>query len=229
LKFIVDQFKSGVCEVEGWKVGYRIVANDATPEVIEAVKMCGIPYSIFTNPDPKEYYLNRVYRAYNFCITSSKYDNICPVNSDQVYSKDWLANLLKYHDGINIPCSRLVESGKMPSGLHGINLGSEHFGRHPNNFNWQGWFDYAERIKENRIETCGLYMPCILNKERAIESGLYPNGNLYNTGFGNYGDIFLRSGDDYYFHEILEERYRMRHITVFDSVVYHIIEGEKDE
>ena len=37
------------------------------------------------------------------------------------------------------------------------------------------------------------------------------------------------SGDDYYFHEILEKKFGMKHITVFDSPVYHIIEGEKDE
>lgn len=229
LNFIVQQFKSGICEVNDWKVSYRIVANDATSEVIDALKTCGIPYSIFTNPDPNEYYLNRVYRAYNFCITSSEYDNVCPVNSDQVYSKDWLTNLLKYHDGVNIPCSRLVESGKMQSGLHAINLGDEDFGRHPNNFNWNKWFEYAEGIKENRTEPCGLYMPCVLNKERMIDAGLYPIGNLYKDGFGEYKSMFLQSGDDYYFHRILEEKYHMKHITVFDSIVYHIIEGEKDE
>jgi hypothetical protein len=229
LEFVVDQFKSGICDVEGWNVGYRIVANDATQKVLDALSRIDIPYSIFNNPDADEYYLNRVYRAYNYCITSSEYDNVCLVNSDDVYCKDWLANLLKHHDGVNIPCSRLIESGKLESGMHGINLGNNHFGRHPSNFNWEGWGEYAEKIKEDRIEPGGLYMPCVLSKKLAIESGLYPIGNLYNTGFGMYGNHFLRAGDDYYFHEILEAEFGMKHITVFDSPVYHIIEGEKDE
>ena len=86
----------------------RVVANDATPEVLEELKTMSIKYSVFSNPNPEEFYLNRVYRAYNYAVTSSEYDNICLVNSDDVFCKDWLANLLKHNDGVNIPCRRLI-------------------------------------------------------------------------------------------------------------------------
>ena len=238
LHFICDQLQSDLCKVDGWNVGVRVVANDATPEVLKELENMDIKYSIFNNPDPNEFYLNRVYRAYNYAVTSSEYDNVCLVNSDDVFCKDWLANLLKHHDGVNIPCSRLIESGKMDSGMHGVNLmrvEGEHFGRHPDEFDMERWLSYAEKIKENRTEPRGLYMPCVLEKARVIESGLYPEGNVFLEppnklviGYPNDRPVW-RAGDDFYFHYVLEPKYGMKHITVFDSPVYHIIEGEKDE
>jgi hypothetical protein len=236
LHFIADQLKSDLCKVEGWKVGVRIVANDATEEILEELKKIDIPYTVFNNPDPKEFYLNRVYRAYNYAVTSSEFDNVCLVNSDNAFCESWLTNLLKHHDGINIPCSRLVESGKMESGMYGINLlkaKGYNFGTHPDNFHMKNWLNYAESIKEDKLETKGLYMPCVLVKERVVESGLYPVGNIFVhnnklfSGFPNDRPIY-KAGDAYYFQDILEKKYGMKHVTVFDSPVYHIIEGEKD-
>ena len=80
LHFIVDKLKSELCKADGWNVGVRIVANDATPEVLEELKKIDIPYTIYNSPNPNEYYLNRVYKAYNFCVTSSNYDNVCLIN-----------------------------------------------------------------------------------------------------------------------------------------------------
>jgi len=236
LHFICDQLKSDLCKVDGWDVGVRIVANDATPEIMEELSKLEIPYSDFRNPDPSEFYLNRVYRAYNYAITSSTYENVCLVNSDDGFCEGWLDNLLKHHDGINIPCSRLIESGKMESGLHGVNLmrtEGKHFGRSPKEFDQRAWLEYAESIKEDVVKPGGLYMPCLLNRQRAIDSGLYPEGNVFIhenqlvSGFPNDRPVF-KAGDDFYFHSILEPNYGMKHITVFDSPVYHIVEGEKD-
>lgn len=237
LYFIYNQLKSDLCKVDGWDVGVRIVANDATPEVLQELSKLDIPYTDFKNPNPEEFYLNRVYRAYNHALVSSEYDNVCLVNSDDGFCKGWLENLLKHHDGINIPCSRLIESGKMESGLHGVNLlrtEGRHFGRNPKEFDKDGWLEYAETIKEDVTKPGGLYMPCVLNKQRAIESGLYPEGNIFIennylvAGYPNDRPVY-KAGDDYYFHNVLEPKYGMKHITVFDSPVYHIVEGEKDD
>ena len=62
---------------------------------------------------------------------------------------------------------------------------------------------------------------------RFIESGMYPEGNVYAGGVGNINSQFLMSGDLYYFRQ-LETNYGMKHVTVFNSLVYHIQEGEKD-
>jgi len=225
LDLIYKELKSDKCKVEGWEVGVRIVANDATEEVIEKLKTLDIPYTIYNDPKPNDYYLNRVYRCWNHAGITSDYDNICFVNSDMVFSDGWLGNLLKNHDGTNIPTSRLVESGKMMSGTHGV---SYNCGRSPKTIDYNLWYDVVNRLKEDQIYPKGLYMPCVLDKNRFIESGMFPEGNIYKDGIGTlHQDGVIQSGDDWYFKK-LEKEYGMKHVTVFDSLVYHIQEGEKD-
>ena len=131
LNFIFKQLKSEFCQVEEWEINVKIVANDATDNVLNRLKELDIDYVIYNDPKPDAYYLSRVYRAWNYSGSLSEYDNICFVNSDMMFSKDWLENLLIHHDGRNIPCSRLVESGKMRSGKHGI---SYNCGRYPKKY-----------------------------------------------------------------------------------------------
>lgn len=224
LDLIYMELKSDKCKVDGWDITIRIVANDATKEVLDKLKTLDIPYTIYNDPKPDDYYLNRVYRCWNHAGETSTSDNICFVNSDMVFSDGWLENLLKHHDGINIPTSRLVESGKMPSGKHGV---SHNCGRGPTSINYDEWNNAVINLKNNSVHDGGLFMPCIIQKERFIESGKYPEGNIYHNGIGTLGS-FVRSGDAWYFYDILTNKYNMRHITVFDSLVYHIQEGEKD-
>ena len=226
LDFIYHELKSSNCYVDGWDVKLRIVANDATDSVLEKLKNLDIVFSVYNDPKPDDFYLNRVYRCWNYCVESSKYDNVCLVNSDMAFSKNWLNNLLKHHDGINIPCSRLVESGKMPSGLHGI---SNDCGKHPSEFNSQEFERYVGDISEEKIEHGGLFMPVVFNRKRFLKSGKYPEGNIYKGGIGANHTRFIKSGDAYFFNDILENKFGMKHVTAFDSVVYHIQEGEIDE
>jgi hypothetical protein len=229
LKFICEQLKGSSCVVDGWDVKLRIVANDATEEVLEAIKECGVPYSIYNDPHPEDFYLNRVYRCWNYAGQSSNYDNICFVNSDMMFSPNWLSNLLEHHDGKNIPCSRLVESGKLRSGSYGL---ERDFGKHPDRMDEEGFFAYAKQISEDSCETGGLFMPCVFETTRFVESGMYPEGNIFIqenslvAGFPNDRPVY--SSGDLFFFNTLEHKYGMKHITVFDSLVYHIQEGERD-
>lgn len=231
LQHIASELLSDVNKVEGWEVGLKIIANDPTQNVINFIKSGVIDrrvkIDIYNDKNPYEYYLNRVYRCYNYGGKISEYDNICFVNSDFVFSKNWLFNLLKYHDGINIPCSRLIESGKMLSGKHGMGF---NLGKTLLEFNRELWKHFSEKVllEENVYKSGGLYMPCVFEKERFIESGMYPEGNIYDNGIGTLGNL-IKASDDYYFHDILEKKYGMKHITAFDSLVYHLQEGEKDE
>ena len=194
-------------EVDGWNVAVRIVGNDPTPAI------CDLVDDVYRDPNPKDYYIDRVYRCYNYAGKTSESDNICFVNSDMIFSENWLDNLLKNHDGVNIPCSRLVESGKMPSGQYAI---SKNFGRHPSEIDYDGWNKYVEGAKISKVLPGGLFMPCVFVKNRFVESGMYPEGNV--------GAI---SGDADFFN-LLADKYGMKHITVHDSLVYHIQEGESD-
>lgn len=226
LNLIYNQLKSNNNNVDGWNVGVRLVLNDATDKIKEEVKKLDIKHTIFENPDKNEYYLNRVYRAWNFCATSSEYDNVCFVNSDMLFSPNWLTNLLKHHDGINIPTSRLIESGKLGTapGRHGM---IKNFGKTCKDVNYPGFLEFAKKVSADRVEINGLFMPVVFEKKKFIESGMYPEGNVYTTGVGKFGSPLITTGDIFYFNK-LQKEYGMRHITIFDSIVYHIQEGEKD-
>lgn len=230
-EFIVSELSDTLNNeiIEGWNLRARIVANDPEPALTDFIEeeypypMKNFSFEYYNDPKPKDYYLNRVYRCWNYAGFSSSADSICFINSDMLFSKDWLRNLLKHHNGKNIPCSRLVESGKMPSGKYAI---SKDFGRSPNNLDREGWRAYAESIKQDTAPWQGLYMPCIFETKRFIESGGYPEGNMHAGGPGDINSQWLQSGDDWYFQK-LEREYGMKHVTVFDSLVYHIQEGEK--
>ncbi len=224
LELIYNELTSNKCKLDGWEVGVRIVANDATEPVLTRLKELDIPYTIYNDPKPSDYYLNRVYRCWNHGGETSEYENICFVNSDMVFSEGWLGNLLKHHDGTNIPTSRLVESGKMRSGTHGV---SHNCGRTSTSINYPVWDSLVTQIKVDEVHNGGLYMPCVFDKKRFIESGMYPEGNIYADGIGTTNGFVTLSGDVYFFKK-LEEEFNMKHITVFDSLVYHIQEGEKD-
>jgi len=225
LHFITNQLKSDYCKVNGWDVGIRLILNDATDDVKEEVKKLDIPYTIFENPDPNEYYINRVYRAYNHGILTSNYDNLCIVNSDNAFSKNWLNNLLVHHDGINIPTPFLVESGKRGIGPKAIPI---NFGRSPATYNAKAFEEYAESCKINLTRNDGLYLAPVFEKQKLIEAGLYPEGNIYEGGVGKSDTTFFESSDMYFFRKLVSI-YGMRHITVYNSILYHIQEGEMDE
>ena len=230
LDFIVDQLQGESCKVPGWDVGIRIVANDANERVIERLRSMDISFSLYNDPNPDDFYLNRVYRAWNFAGISSEYDNLCFVNSDMAFSPNWLDNLLKHHDGENIPCSRLIESGKMTSGMYGL---SKDCGKTPSQFNSSRFQSFCNTVSENTTKEGGLFMPCVFEKDKFIESGMYPEGNIFLEngklicGYPNDRRVYM-SGDKFYFH-MLNRKYGMNHLTVFDSLVYHIQEGEMDE
>jgi hypothetical protein len=221
--FIADELKSSDMNVPGWDVSVRIIANDATEAVKNHLPKTGVPYSIYSNADPNEYYINRVYRCYNYGAQSTKCDHVCFINSDMKGSSKWLENLLKYHDGVNIPTSRLVESGKMSSGMYGL---SYNCGRTPSTFDPVVWKDAYTKLYSDQVHEGGLFMPCVFDTHRFIESGMYPEGNVYQDGVGTCG-VFLESGDAHLFKR-LREMFGMKHVTVFSSLVDHIQEGEKD-
>jgi hypothetical protein len=229
LKMIHKELISKKNDVPGWSINYRIVANDANESVLNYLRDHKINHSVYRDSKPEDFYLNRVYRCWNYGALTSKYDNICFVNSDMVFSDGWLEKLLRYHDGNFIPCSRLIESGKMPSGLHGV---SKSFGNHPTNIDFISWNEWAMKNKESRAFGGGLYMPCVFETKKFIQAGGYPEGNVFRNGksieIGHPNDRSVYKSGDTFFFEKMENDFGLKHITVFDSLVYHIQEGEMD-
>jgi len=200
-------------------VEFLFVANDATKRVKNYLKEKNLPHLIFDNADKEEYYLNRVYRAWNYGGFNASGDIIVFVNSDMAFSHNWLENLLKSIKKDRIVCSRLIESGKMLTGKHGIN---RNFGQTHEEFNNEDFQSFAEKIKKAEIREGGLFMPCAIYKQSFIKSGGYPIGNRQEE------DGSETSGDYILFYEKLKLM-GISHFTSFDSIVYHIQEGEMDD
>lgn len=209
---------------DGYDVGYSIIANDATESIMNKIRNQNINHIEYHDANPNDYYLNRVYRAWNYGAVKAKGDIVVFINSDMAFSHGWLDNLLRQLKPNTIPCSRLVESGKLGSGQHAV---VQNFGRSPKEYNENDFLKFVNEIKKEETHDMGLYMPCAIYKNDFIASGGYPEGNIYEGGIGQYKTKYKISGDDYFFHynHFMKQK---KHCTVFDSIVYHIQEGEKD-
>jgi len=225
LDFMIRGIKKYCLNSTQYDVDYLIVANDATAEVLQKLKEDNINHIIYKDSKPGDYYLNRTYRAWNYGGRLTSGEIIVFINSDMAFSSGWLENNLSHLNSGTIPCSRLIESGKLLSGQYAL---SKDFGRHPCEFEEEDFLKYANFIKINGVHEGGLFMPCSFYKKDFVASGGYPEGNIYEGGEGVYGSKYLQSGDDYFFKKNPVMKVK-KHITVFDSIVYHIQEGELDE
>jgi hypothetical protein len=224
--FIIDQLTRYAVDFDDWKVSFRLVANDPTTALERHLVQSRVNHTIFRNQNPEEYRMNRIYKAYNEAGFTSKAEYVCFVNSDMAFSPNWLKNLVKHCASSRILTSRLVEAGKMPSGLHGI---SNYFGNTPQSYNEQAFLNFASQIAADEIHPNGLYMPVLISTSLFRQSHGYPPGNIYVDGAGTCQGGVIKSGDAYYFEDVLKANFGVSHFTVFDSVVYHFQEGESDE
>jgi len=199
-------------------VEFYFVANDPTNELLTHFDKNSMPYRLFRNKDPQEYYLNRVYRAWNFGGFTADGDIIIFINSDMAFSKNWLENLLKNLREDRIVTCRLIESGKLRSGKYGI---EKNFGQTYSEFDDESFQNFVNKILKPEIKKGGLFMPCAIYKDSFIKSGGYPIGNRTEKN-GN-----ITPGDKILFYEKLLPM-GIKHYTVFDSLIYHVQEGEMD-
>lgn len=224
--FITDQL-SRYAVADGWKVVPRVVANDPEVDVsrlLDLPRKMDFRTSVYHDPSsPKDYYLNRVYRCWNWAVRTSIAEHVCLVNSDMAFSPGWLDALLRLHDGKTTPTSRLVESGKLKSGLHGVSMD---LGRDPGTFRQAEWLRVASEWSRPRVESGGLFMPVVFDRSQFVASGGFPEGNVYRDGIGTRNGPVIKSGDAQFFDRL--RALGRPHVTAFDSLVYHFQEGEKD-
>src|SRR3990167_2761651 len=214
LKFTIDMLnKYGI--YSKYKINKLIIGNDPTSSVINFLKKdCPIPYLIYHDKNPTDYYMNRVYRGWNFGGKNANGDIIIFLNSDFAYTPNWLDNLMSHYHDNQLPCSKLVESGKLPSGQHAI---SRNFGRTPSEFliHEEEFISYSNSIiVYGGALNGGLFMPCVISKDIFIKSGGYPEGNV------KLSNGSIQSGDDFYFKRLKKE-YGLKHITALDQIVFH--------
>lgn len=210
---------------------FFFIANDATQEVKDYLHDHYIPHYIFENtPKHKqEWYINNVYRAWNFAAEKARGDYIVFINSDMAFSPGWVEALLDQLCPNNCVASRLVESGKMPSGTYGI---SKNFGRVVNGYREKAFLRYARSIATHKVHDGGLFMPLLIRREHFLSVGGYPEGNVvpesdfFQPRIALQGDPLV-SGDVVLMNKLQSKG--ITHQTVFDSIVYHFQEGEMDD
>ena len=196
---------------------WLVVANDATKEV-RADPRIDVD---FQNNDPEEFYINRVYRAWNEGVLNSPTSLCIMLNSDMYGSDNWIDELIAARHPSTVPTSLLVESGRLPSAM------SEYvkdFGKNPSEFNREGWIQHAKTIRKPSLSgelACGsitepgrLYMPILVDRQEFFDVGGYPDGNPPGT-----------TGDKDLIRRYTEAGFE--HVTAMGSVVYHCQLGEQ--
>jgi len=210
---------------------FFFVANDANENVRNYLRDHYIPHYIFNNTEEqrKEWYINNVYRAWNFSAQIAKGEYILFINSDMAFSPNWVENMFEKMNGKNCIASRLVESGKMPSGKHGI---SKNFGQLIDEYDKQGFLKYAESVREKKVIDGGLFMPLMIKRGDFLKVGGYPEGNVV-PGSDHFTPTIAKQGEPIASGDVvLMERLKtigIKHQTCFDSISYHFQEGEMDD
>jgi GT2 family glycosyltransferase len=206
---------------------WLVVANDATEEV-RADPRISVD---FRNDDPGEFYINRVYRAWNEGVLNAPTPWVVMLNSDMFGSDGWIDELMdvKCKTPKLVPTSLLIESGRLPSGMPEY---VRDFGKNPDEFKADEFKAHAASIAKPAIRQEGmgamgvgtlvfpqtepgrLYMPILVDRQEFMDVGGYPEGNPPGT-----------TGD-----KDLVRRYAeagFTHVTALGSVVYHCQIGEQ--
>jgi len=211
---------------------FYFMANDASNEVINYLRDHYIPHYIFNNTEKQkqEWYINNVYRAYNYAVKIAQGDFIIFINSDMAFSPDWFKNLLSAYNGYNCVASRLIESGKLPTGNYGI---EKNFGQTIASYKENKFQEYAKLISENVVKDDGLFMPLFIRKKHFEKVGGYPEGNIkiasdiFNPQIVKKEEHNIISGDNVLMQKL--KTININHQTSFNSIVYHFQCGERDE
>jgi len=232
LEFAYGELLRLQSELESGRIEILFCANDPTDEIVNFLIQNNIPHIIFRNENPAEHYLSRVYRAYNFAVSASKGEYCLLVNSDMAYSSGFITRLLNERDENTLLVAKLVESGTLKSGPLAT---KRNFGKNLYTFNREKFYKFASKIQSEKKANGGLYMPLLVHKQKFLNLGGFPEGNITPQSLSLYlngedaqislpGDPCI-SGDDALFRKA--KKLGMKHITSFNSVTYHFQEGEK--
>jgi len=232
LEFAYGELLRLQSELENGRIEILFCANDPTDEIVDFLIQNNIPHVIFRNENPTEHYLSRVYRAYNFAVSASKGEYCLLVNSDMAYSPGFMTRMLNERDENTLLVAKLVESGTLKSGPHAT---KRNFGKHLYTFKREKFYKFASKIQSEKKADGGLYMPLLVHKQKFLNLGGFPEGNIAPKSLSRYlngesaqislpGDPCI-SGDEALFRKA--KKLGMKHFTCFNSVSYHFQEGEK--
>ena len=217
------------------EVEILFVANDASNEVLDFLKQNLIPYVISPGKNfDGEWYINSVYRAYNYGVACSHGDYVLLTNSDMSYRPGFLIDMLKHRSQNSYLVGKLIESGRLTPAKSAI---KKNLGKKLKTFRRRAFYSISSKILQEGKSPGGLFMPLLVSRKSFLEAGGYPEGNIDRESLNSY----LRSGDysvalqgdplfpgDFAFVKRLEMN-GWKHETLNSSIAYHFQEGEKSE
>lgn len=213
---------------------FFFIANDATDEVKEYLKNNYIPHYIFDNTEEhkSEWYINNVYRAYNYGAEKAQGDFVLFINSDMAFTPNWVENAFSQYNGTNCVCSQLVQNDKFPTDGAGFVGVEKNFGYHISDFEETKFQEFAQTISEDKNIPGGSFMPLLIKKEHFNKVGGYPEGNI-TVGSDPFKPVIAKKGEplvsgDVAFMEKLQS-IGISHTTALNSLAYHFQEGEKQD
>lgn len=217
------------------EVEILFVANDPSHDVLTFLKTNSIPYVVAPGrTDNSEWYINSVYRAYNFGVANASGEYVLLTNSDMAYAPGFLYELLKRRNTATYLVGKLIESGRLTPAKAAL---KKNLGKKLSDFKRGAFYRLARRISKEGISDGGLYMPLLIHRESFLDFGGYPEGNILKTSLlgylktGNYevarqGEDLL-SGDSAFVKRLQSSGWTFN--TVNSAIAYHFQEGEKSE
>jgi len=214
---------------------FFFVANDATPQLLAHLDRKGYAYVRQTNTTRTDdellkmgyagpEYIHRVYRGYNRAIQESN-EQMVLLNSDMQFSPGWLEGLEQFWNPNLVLTSTLVERWQAKFGDKNAPGAANYFierdfGDHPSRFDAAGFYAFSKFMAKPELRQGRHYASIMLSRTKALETGLYPEGNLF-APWGVY------SGDQAFFARLRANG--VNHAESAASIVYHFNEGEKED
>ena len=217
------------------EVEILFIANDASESVINFLKSNSIPYkSAPGRKSQSEWYINSVYRAYNYGVEEAKGEYVLLTNSDMSYAPGFLYSMMQQRSPSKYLVGKLVESGRLKPASLAI---KKNLGKKLEKFNRAKFYKFANKISSDSLTPGGLFMPCLIDRKVFLNAGGFPEGNIRASSLPNYietgrSDIATQGEPlipgDLAFIKALESS-KINHQTVDSAVAYHFQEGEKSE
>ena len=217
------------------EVEILFVANDASEEVLDFLRQNLIPFVIAPGKNyDGEWYINSVYRAYNYGVACAQGDYVLLTNSDMSYRPGFLVEMLKHRSLNSYLVGKLIESGRLTPAKSAI---KKNLGKKITNFRRRAFYSISGKILKEGKSSGGLFMPVLVSRKAFLEAGGYPEGNIKQGSLESYthsGDYNVAlPGDplvpgDFAFVKRLEIN-GWKHETLNSAIAYHFQEGEKSE
>jgi glycosyltransferase involved in cell wall biosynthesis len=217
------------------EVEILFVANDASVEVLDYLNKNLIPYvSAPGRLNSDEWYINSVYRAYNYGASMARGEYVLLTNSDMAYYHGFLIEMLKHRSPKSYLVGRLIESGRLTPAKSAVR---KNLGKKLVKFRRRSFYSIAAKLHSEEKSLGGLFMPLLISRESFLVVGGFPEGNICKSSIETYElsgsyEVALRGQPlvpgDYALVRRLELN-GWRHETLNSAIAYHFQEGEKSE